>query len=47
MHTKYWLQNLRGRTPFEDSGTERRVILKMDIKVIGFQEVDWIHLAQK
>jgi len=26
MHTKYWLQNLMGRTPFEDSGTDRRVI---------------------
>ena len=26
MHTKYWLQNLIGRTPFEDSGTDRRVI---------------------
>jgi len=47
MHTKYWLQNLSRRTPFEDSVTERRVILKMDIKVIGFQEVDWIHLTQK
>ena len=35
-----------GRTSFEDSGTDRREILKMDIKVIGFQEVDWIHLAQ-
>jgi hypothetical protein len=30
MYTKYWLQNPMGKTPFEDSGTERSVILKMD-----------------
>jgi hypothetical protein len=47
MHTKHWLQNLTGRTPFEDSRKDRRVILKMDITEIRFQEVDWIHLAQK
>jgi hypothetical protein len=26
IYRKYWLQNLMGRTPFEDSGTGRRVI---------------------
>ena len=34
------LQNLKGRNHLEDSRTDRRVILKMDIKVIGFQDVD-------
>jgi primosomal replication protein N len=47
MHTTYWLQNLKGRTHLEDSGTDRRVILKIDIKVKGFQDVEWIHLSQK
>jgi hypothetical protein len=47
MHTKYGLQNLKGRTHLEDSETDRRVILKMDIKVTEFQNAEWIHLSQK
>lgn len=40
MHTKHWFQNLKGRIHLEDSGIDRRVIINMDIKVIGFQDVD-------
>ena len=30
----------------EDPGVDRSVVLKMDLKYIGLQIVDWIDLAQ-
>jgi hypothetical protein len=34
-----------GKDYFEDVGVDRRTILKMDLKEIGFDAVVWIHLA--
>jgi hypothetical protein len=45
MHTKFWSENLKGR----DSGRPRHRWednIKMDVREIWWEGVDWIHLAQ-
>jgi hypothetical protein len=39
MHTKYWMENLKGTGHTEDLGTEGKIIL-------GWESVDWMQLAQ-
>jgi hypothetical protein len=39
------LEQLKGRDNLNDIDVDERIILKC-IKEIGFQGVDWIHLAQ-
>jgi len=69
MHTKVWLEKLKGRYCSEDVGTDGRIILELilkklggkillrrpghrwkdhiriDLKEIGWEDVDWVHLA--
>jgi hypothetical protein len=44
-HTKCYITNAKGENPLEDLGTHKRVILKTGVKVIRFQDADWIHWA--
>jgi hypothetical protein len=37
---------MKGRDHSEDLGVERRKILEWIIRKIGWEVVDWIHLAQ-
>jgi hypothetical protein len=42
MHTKFWMENLWGNH-FEDLGIKKYI--RMNIKGIGWEVVDWIHLS--
>jgi hypothetical protein len=46
MHERFWLGNLEGRHYLENIGLAGGDNLKMDIKEIRWDGVDWIHLAQ-
>jgi hypothetical protein len=46
MHTEFCLESLKRRNHLDDTGIDRRIILKMDLRDIGWEGVDWIHLAQ-
>jgi hypothetical protein len=43
MHTRVWLENLKGRDHLEDPGMEG---IKMDFGETGWEGVDWLHLTQ-
>jgi len=45
MHTEFWSENLKGRNNSEDLGEDGKNI-RMDLREIGCEIVDWIHLAQ-
>jgi hypothetical protein len=45
MYTKFWLGNLKGKGQSEDLRRHRDI--RMDLTEIGWEDVDWIHLAQK
>jgi hypothetical protein len=45
MHTKFWLENQKGKDPSGDLGIDGDNI-KMDLSEIGWKGVDWMHLAQ-
>jgi hypothetical protein len=45
MRTKFWLESLKGGGHSEDLGEDRDNI-KTDLREIGLEVVDWIHLAQ-
>jgi hypothetical protein len=40
------LGSLKGRRQSENLGVDGRIIIKMDLKEIGLEDVDWISLAQ-
>jgi hypothetical protein len=44
MHTKFRLENLKGRDHSEALGVDEK--LKMALREIELEVVDWIHLAQ-
>jgi hypothetical protein len=37
------MENLKGRSLFEDKGVDGKIILKL---IMEWERVDWIHLAQ-
>jgi hypothetical protein len=45
IHTTFWLEIVKGREHLEDLGVDWDDI-RMDLKEIGWQIVDWMHLAQ-
>jgi len=47
MHTKFWSKNLKESDHSEDLGTDWEDNIRMDLKEVGWEGVDWIHLAQK
>jgi hypothetical protein len=40
------LENQKGREQLENVGVELRIILQWDLREIGWEGVNWIHLAQ-
>jgi len=44
--TKFWSEDLKGRDLSEDLGVDGRIILRTDVREIGSEGVDWIHLVQ-
>jgi hypothetical protein len=46
MHTKLLSENLTGRGHSEDLGVDGENNIRMDLREIGWKDVDWIHLAQ-
>jgi hypothetical protein len=41
------LESLKGRDHLKDLGIDGRIIKKMDVRELGWEGVDWIHLAQE
>jgi hypothetical protein len=46
MYTKFWSENLKGRDHAEDLGVDGRINIRMDLREIGWEGVDWMHLDQ-
>jgi hypothetical protein len=46
MHTKFWLDNVKGRGPSEDIGLHGRIILERILGEYGVEVVDWIYLRE-
>jgi hypothetical protein len=46
IHTNNWSGHLKGRDHLEDLSVDGRVTLERDIMEIGWEGVDFIHLAQ-
>jgi len=42
----FWLENLKGRDHLEEVRHREEDNIRMDCKEIGWEDVDWIHLAQ-
>jgi hypothetical protein len=45
MHTIFLLENLKGRDHFEDLGIRQEDNIRMGLREIGWEGVEWIHLA--
>jgi len=46
MHKQFWSERLKGGDHLEDLGIDGRHNIKMDLREVGWESVDWIHLAQ-
>jgi hypothetical protein len=46
MHTKFWLQNLNGKYHEESLVIDGRKIFIRILREIGWEDMDWIHMAQ-
>jgi hypothetical protein len=46
VHTGFLLENLKGRDHLEDLGHRWEDSIIMDLREVGRERVDWIHLAQ-
>jgi hypothetical protein len=46
MHTKFYLENLKGRS-LERTRCSCEYNIKMDLREIGCGDTDWIHLTQE
>jgi hypothetical protein len=46
MHTEFWSGNLRVKDNFGDVDIDGRIVLRWDLKKIGREGMDWIHVAQ-
>jgi hypothetical protein len=44
MHTKFQSVNTKGRNNSEDLGVDN---IRMDLREIGWEGADWIHLARE
>jgi len=46
VHRKFWSENLKGRDHAEDVGVDGEDDIRMDFREIGWEGVNWMHLAQ-
>jgi hypothetical protein len=46
MRTKFWLKDLKGRDQSENLGVDLRISIKIDLEEIGWDGVEWMHLAE-
>jgi len=46
VHTIFWLENLKGRGRIGRPRCKWEDNIRMDLKEIGWEGVDWINLAQ-
>jgi hypothetical protein len=46
MHTKFWTKNVKGRDHAEELGVDGKTISDWILGEIGWESVDWMHLAQ-
>jgi hypothetical protein len=46
IHTIFWSENLKGRNHSEDLVVDGEINIRMDLREIGWQDVDWMHLGQ-
>jgi hypothetical protein len=47
MYKKFWSENLSGIDHSEHLGIDERIILEMDHREIGWEDEEWMHLAQE
>jgi len=45
MHIKFWLESLKGKYHLRSPTRRREDNIKMDLREIGCNGIDWIHLA--
>jgi hypothetical protein len=45
MLTKFWSENLKGRERSEDLDVDGRSNSRIDVREIGWNVVDWMHMA--
>jgi hypothetical protein len=46
MHIVFCIKNLKRRDHYEDLGVDGENNIIMDLREIGWEDVDWTHLAQ-
>jgi hypothetical protein len=46
MHTKFWWEAVKEKDPIGGSKHRWEDNIKIDLKEIGWQDVDWIYLVQ-
>jgi hypothetical protein len=46
MSTKLRTENLKGRRHSEHLGVDEKIIIRMELRDIGTEGVEWMHLAQ-
>jgi len=46
MHTKSCLGEVKGRDHSEDIDVDGKDIIRMDLRDIHWEDVDWMHLAE-
>jgi hypothetical protein len=45
-HAIFWLENLKGRDQLEDLGMDGKINIRIDLREIWWEGLEWIHLAQ-
>jgi hypothetical protein len=45
MYTRFQSETLKGKDHLGDLGIDVRINIKVDLKEIWWEDVDWIHLA--
>jgi len=46
MRTKFWSNNVKGRDQSEEPGVDGEDNIRMDLRELVWEDVNWIHLAQ-
>jgi hypothetical protein len=46
MTTKFWFEKLNGRNNLEELSVDGKTV-RIDLREIGWEDVNWMHLAQE